>query len=59
MIKFIYNKIIYKYKVFGKLKINKDLKFKKKIIKFKKLNIIRIIIFIYNIRINNIIKYKY
>jgi hypothetical protein len=48
IIKFIYNNIIYKYKVFKKLKINKDLKFKENIIiKFKKLNIIKIIIFIY------------
>jgi hypothetical protein len=60
IIKFIYNNIIYKYKIFGKLKINKDLKFKENIIiRFKKLNIIKIIIFIYNIKVNNIIKYKY
>ena len=58
--KFIYNKIIYKYNVFKKLKINRNLKFKKKvIIKLKKLNIIKIIIFIYNIKVNNIVKYKY
>ena len=58
--KFIYNKIIYKYNVFKKLKINRNLKFKKKvIIKLKKLNIIKIIIFIYNAKVNNIIKYKY
>ena len=60
VIKFIYNKIVYKYNIFGKLKINKNLKFKKNIIiKFKKIKIIKIIISVYNIRINNIIKYKY
>ena len=60
VIKFIYNKIIYKYNIFKKLKINKNLKFKKKvIIKFIKLNIFKIIIFIYNIKVNDIIKYKH
>ena len=60
VIKFIYNKIIYKYSIFGKLKVNKGSEFKKSIIiEFKKLGIARIVIFIYNIRVNSIIKYKY
>ena len=33
IIKFIYNNIIYKYKIFGYIKLNKKLKFKKWIIK--------------------------
>ena len=60
VIKFIYNKIIYKYSVFEKLKVNKGLKFKKNIIiEFKKLRIIKIVISVYNIKVNNIIEYKY
>jgi hypothetical protein len=58
--KFIYNKIIYKYNVFGKLKVDGNLEFKKKvIIELKKLGIIRIVIFVYNIRVNNIVKRRH
>ena len=60
VIKFIYNKIIYRYSVFGKLKVDRGSEFKKSIItEFKKLEITRIVISIYNTRANSIVKCKY
>ncbi|PMD16209.1 hypothetical protein NA56DRAFT_580917, partial [Hyaloscypha hepaticicola] len=60
VIKFIYNEIIYRYSIFGKLKINRGSEFKKNvIIEFKKLRIARIVISVYNIKANSIVEYKY
>jgi hypothetical protein len=58
--KFIYNKIIYRHGIFGKLKVNGGLKFKKKVImELKKLGITRIMIFVYNTRVNDMVERGY
>jgi hypothetical protein len=58
--KFIYNEIICRHGVFGKLKVNGDSEFKKNVItELKKLGIARTVISAYNIRANSIIKHGY
>ncbi|KAF8847575.1 hypothetical protein BDZ45DRAFT_607266, partial [Acephala macrosclerotiorum] len=60
IVKFIYNNIICKYNVFNYIKLNKKLEFKGVVIKkLNKFKIKRITIFVYNLKINEIIKRKY
>ncbi|KAF8848262.1 hypothetical protein BDZ45DRAFT_606187, partial [Acephala macrosclerotiorum] len=55
--KFIYNDIICKYSVFDHIKLDERLEFKEIIIKkLNKFEIKRIIIFIYNSKVNEIIE---
>jgi hypothetical protein len=60
MAKFIYDKIIYRHGVFGKLKVDGGSEFKKKIItELKKLGITRTVISVYNARVNNMVERGY
>ncbi|KAF8846755.1 hypothetical protein BDZ45DRAFT_608473, partial [Acephala macrosclerotiorum] len=60
IVKFIYNNIICRYSVFNHIKLDKKFEFKRIVIKkLNKLEIKRIIIFVYNSKVNRIIERKY